>query len=60
MAAVAVSRRENPFAEFYKRLIGKGKPRKLALVAMMRKMLVTLNAMKRTSTAWQDQMPFAA
>jgi transposase len=50
MAAVAISRRENPFAAFYKRLAGKGKPRKLALVATMRKMLVTLNAMARTGT----------
>jgi transposase len=60
MAAVAVSRRENRFAEFYKRLVGKGKPKKLALVATMRKMLVTLNAMARTGTAWKEQFLEAA
>jgi len=54
MAAVAISRRENPFAEFYKRLISKGKPSKLALVATMRKMLVTLNAMLKAGAYWKD------
>lgn len=53
MAAVAISRRKNPFADFYKRLTGKGKPGKLALLATMRKMLVTLNAMLRTATSWR-------
>jgi transposase len=59
-AAVAISRRANRFAEFYKRLVGKGKPKKLALVATVRKMLVTLNAMARTGTAWKEQFLEAA
>jgi transposase len=60
MAAVAVSRRENRFAGFHKRLVGKGKPKKLALVATMRKMLVTLNAMTRTGAAWKESFLEAA
>jgi transposase len=59
VAAVAISRRENPFAAFYRRLVGRGKPRKLALVATMRKMLVTLNAMAGTGTAWKEHLPEA-
>jgi transposase len=51
MAALATARRDNRFAGFYQRLVAKGKPKKLALVATMRKMLVTLNAMMRTGTA---------
>ena len=54
MDAVAIARRKNPFAEFYQRLIGKGKPPKLALVATMRKMLVTLNAMLKAQAYWKD------
>lgn len=33
------------FSEFYNRLINKGKPKKVALIAVARKMLVILNAM---------------
>ena len=60
MAAVAVSRREHRFAELYRRLVGEGEPRKLALVATTRKMLVTLNAMARTGTAWEEHLLEAA
>ena len=38
-------------------LVAKGKPKKLALVATMRKLLVTLNAMLKTKTAWKDPRP---
>lgn len=37
----------------YVRLTAAGKPHKVAVVACMRKLLVTLNAMVRTQTAWQ-------
>jgi transposase len=33
----------------------KGKPQKLALVACMRKLLVTLNAMLKHNQPWQPQ-----
>jgi transposase len=55
MAAVAAARGSNPvIAGFYKRLRLAGKPAKLALTACMRKMIVTLNAMLRTNTAWKQ------
>ena len=54
MAAVAAARGSNPaIAAFYKRLRQAGKPAKLALTACMRKLVVTLNAMLRTNTAWK-------
>jgi transposase len=55
MAAVAAARGSNPaIAGFYERLRRAGKPAKLALTACMRKLIVTLNAMLRTGTAWQQ------
>jgi transposase len=54
MAAVAAARGSNPvIAGFYKRLRLAGKPAKLALTACLRKLVVTLNAMLRSGTAWQ-------
>ena len=55
MAAVAAARGANPaIAGFYERLRQAGKPSKLALTACMRKLVVTLNAMLRTDTAWKQ------
>jgi transposase len=55
MAAVAAARGSNPaIAGFYERLRQAGKPAKLALTACMRKLVVTLNAMLRTGTAWKQ------
>jgi transposase len=55
MAAVAAARGSNPaLAGFYRRLRLAGKPAKLALTACMRKLVVTLNAMLRTNTAWRS------
>ncbi len=54
MAAVAAARGSNPaIAGFYRRLRQAGKPAKVALTACMRKLVVTLNAMLRTNTAWK-------
>ena len=39
---------------FYRRLLALGKPKKVALVACMRKLLTILNAMMRTNTRWQE------
>jgi transposase len=38
---------------FYLRLLAAGKPKKLALVACMRKLLTMLNMMVRTNTPWR-------
>jgi transposase len=54
MAAVSASRGSSRFAHFYRRLVARGKPPKLALIATMRKMLVTLNAIARANQPWCD------
>jgi transposase len=41
--------------DFYHRLIAAGKPKKLAIVACMRKLLTILNAMIHTNTFWLHQ-----
>lgn len=53
MSALVASRFNPVFKKFYNRLIEKGKPAKVALVAVMRKMLVTLNAMIRDNKTWK-------
>lgn len=58
MAALsAVRAKKHPLAGFYKRLVQAGKPPKLALVATMRKLIVTLNAMEHTQTPWRPAQP---
>jgi transposase len=54
MAAVAATRSKSRFATFYRALRHAGKPAKLALIALARKILTTLNAILR------DQTPFHA
>ena len=53
MAALVAIRHNPPLKAFYERLKMKSKPSKVALTAVMRKMLITLNAMLRTQTDWQ-------
>jgi transposase len=53
MAAVTAIRRRSPFRAFYDRLTARGRPKKVALVAVMRKLLVTLNAIVRDRTPWR-------
>lgn len=53
IAAVSAIRADTPFKAFYQRLRAAGKPAKLALVAVARKLLVALNAMVRDNVAYQ-------
>ena len=53
MAAWISARRNGPIRNFHQRLIEKGKPKKLALVACTRKLLVILNAMMRDEKPWR-------
>jgi transposase len=53
MATIAAVRHNPVIATTYARLRRAGKPAKVALVACMRKLLLTLNAILRTSTPWQ-------
>jgi len=54
MAAV-VGVQHNPILRaMYRRLVAAGKPKKVALVACMHKLLTILNAMVRSNTAWRQ------
>jgi transposase len=53
MGALVASRRNPVIAAFYRRLLAAGKPKRLALVACMRKLLTMLNAMVRSGARWQ-------
>ena len=52
MAALVATRRNPVLAAFYQQLVARGKPKKLALVATMRKLLTILNAMLKAHTRW--------
>ena len=54
MGALIASRYNPTIREFYQRLLAAGKPKKVALVACMRKLLTMLNAiMMRDRTPWR-------
>lgn len=53
MAAVTAIRTNPVIKTFYEHLTASGKPRKVVIVACMRKMLTILNAMAKTQTRWQ-------
>lgn len=53
MAAVAAVRSNHRFKTIYERLRAAGKPAKVALIAIARKLLVTANAVLRDRTAFQ-------
>ncbi len=52
MAALTAIRFNPPLRVHYARLLATGKHKKVALVAIMRKLLVTANAMLRSGTPW--------
>ena len=54
MAALVATKRNPPIGAFYQRLVRAGKPKKLALVACMRKLLTMLNTIVRTRTPWNE------
>jgi transposase len=53
MAALVAARHNPTLRRFYQRLIAAGKAKKLALTAVMRKLLVILNAILRDHKPWQ-------
>ena len=54
MGALVASRHNPAIRDFYQRLLAAGKPKKVALVASMRKLLVILNAMLKHDSPWCD------
>lgn len=55
MAAVVASRFNYTMKNYYTRKLKEGKPKKLVLVAIMRKMLITLNQMCKTGEPYREQ-----
>jgi transposase len=55
--AAETARRWNPVIRpLYERLIARGKPHKVAIVACMRKMLIILNSMARNNSRWNPKI----
>ena len=54
MSALTATRCNPVIRHFYQRLLAAGKPKKLALVACMRKLLVILNSILRHRSSWSD------
>ena len=52
MATLVATRHNNVINRFYTHLCEQGKPKKVALVACMRKLLTILNAMIKNNTSW--------
>ena len=57
MGALTASRFNPVIRDFYQRLLACGKPKKLALTACMRKLLVILNSMLKHRSSWRDVTP---
>jgi transposase len=57
MATIAAIRCNATIKRFYARLCGAGKPKKVAIVAAMRKLLTILNAMVRDNKPWTQVLP---
>lgn len=60
MSALAAIRSNPPVRALHGRLVAKGKPKKVAVVACMRKLLVTCNAVVRDGAAWEPGHGLAA
>lgn len=56
MAALVAIRFNPVIKRFYDRLVTVGKPKKVAIVACMRKLLTILNAMVKTGKSWDDSL----
>lgn len=55
MAALSATRFNQKIRAFYRRLIDRGKAKKTALVACMRKLLVIMNTMMKNGTHWNPE-----
>lgn len=59
MATLVAIRFNVVIKRFYDRLVAAGKPKKVAIVACMRKLLTILNAMVRTGQSWDESLHVA-
>jgi transposase len=60
MATLAATRHNRRIQDFYQRLLDRGKAKKKALVACMRKLLVILNTMIKNGTYWNPDLHSAS
>ncbi len=56
MAMMSTIQSNNKFKHIYQGMVAKGKPKKVALVACMRKMLCILNTMIKNGTHWDESL----
>lgn len=56
LSAQSAARWNAPLAAFYGRLVANGKPKKAALAAVARKLLITINAMLRDNQPWRPDL----
>ncbi len=56
MATLAATRFNPVIRVFYQRLLATGKPKKVALVACIRKLLTILNAIVKSGTPWNENL----
>lgn len=54
MAAVVAMRRNPVLKPFYERLVAAGKPKKVALTAVMRKLIIIANQILKSQRPWQE------
>ena len=57
MATISAIRWNPVIKSFYERLISKGKKKKVAITACMRKIIITLNVMMKNKTYWKPDFP---
>jgi transposase len=57
MAALSAARYNPALKTLHNRLAATNKKSKVVIVAVMRKMITTLNAMLRDNVAWQPKSP---
>lgn len=55
MGALVASRRNPALRADYEAMIARGKPKKVALIAIARKMLLIMNALLASGKAWEDK-----
>jgi transposase len=54
MATLSALRSNPPIRSFYQHLLKKGKVKKVAIIACMRKLLICLNSMVKNNEMWDD------
>ena len=56
MAMMSAIQCNRTFKEYYQRLVAAGKPKKVAIIACIRKLVITLNSMVRDGVYWEPAM----